>query len=219
MIKKRVRLIAVLMVLLTVLYALCACTAPDPDAYPDEDGRDTDGELNIQNGGKQDIIFDYIHQSFRDANAELVNKTETDSVYISDRVTYDGYDEWERASICAKGKTSFELKEPLINDWSDYDALSVAVYSDKATDTTVMLCFSSPNVNNTAIDPYICFTISVSFTGWKVFNFSISEAFSEYSPDISNIVKCNYVTSGWDLTCSSENVLYFGYMYLYKEAV
>lgn len=219
MIKTRVRLIAMLMTLLTVFYAFSACKKPDPDIDPDEEDNEMENYyLKIEKGEvTQETLFDYSDQGFRDANAALFAKTENDAVHVSEVVVYDGYDEWEYASICAEGKTSFELKAPLINDWRDYDKLSVAVYSAKATNTTVMLYFSSPNVNNTKMDPYIRFPIVVDFAGWQVLEFDIQGALSNYSPNISNIVKCNYATSGWDLTCSSENVLYFGYMYLLKQ--
>ena len=215
-----IRLIAMLMLLLTVFYAFGACGNPDLGVDPDGEDDVGDGLLKPEKGGMtQDVLFDYSKQSFRDANPELLTKTEQDDVHLSEIVVYDGYDEWERASVCAKGKTSFELNSPLINDWSDYDTLSVAVYSVKATNTTVMLCFSSPDVNDTDTEPHIRFRIVVDFVGWQVLEFNIRDAFSSYSPDMSNIVKCNYLTSGWELTCSSENVLYFGYMHLLKEDV
>ena len=216
--KRNIRLIAMLMVLLTVFYAFSACGSPDLGVDPDGGDNVGNNLFKPEKGGMtQDVLFDYSKQSFRDANAELLTKTEQDDVHLSEIVVYDGYDEWERASVCARGKTSFELNSPLINDWSDYDMLSVAVYSVNATNTTVMLCFSSPNVNDTDMEPHIRFQIVVDFVGWQVLEFNIRDAFSSCSPDISNIVKCSYATSGWELTCSSENVLYFGYMHLLKE--
>lgn len=219
MVKKRVRLIAMLMALISVLYTFSACRKPNPDIEPDEEENSMDNyHLKIEKAGMtQDTLFDYSKQSFRDANAELFDKTEKEPVHLSEMIAYDGYDEWECASICAKGKTKFEIKAPLISDWRDYDTFSVAVYSAKATNTTVMLYFSSPNVNNTTMDPYIRFPIVVDFAGWQVLEFSIQGALGNYDPDISNIVKCNYATSGWDLTCSPQNELYFGYMYLLKQ--
>lgn len=218
MIKKRIRIIAALMALIMVFYAFNACKKPDIE--PENGGEDEMENYYLKLKKEwvtSEKLFDYSTQSFREANSSLFNKTESDSVHISELITYDGYDEWEQASICARGKTSFEIKAPLINNWNDYDTLSVAVYSEKATNTTVMLYFSSPNVNDTKMDPYIRFPIVVDFAGWQVIEFSIQDALSNYSPNLSNIVKCNYATSGWDLTCSSENVLYFGYMYLLQQ--
>ncbi len=218
MIKKHIRLIAAVMVICTILSALTACKPKNSKPDDKEEIDMNNYYLRLQKGAiTQDAVFDYSAESFKNANAALFDKTEQDAVYISDTITYDGYDEWEQASICAKGKTHFELKAPLINDWSGYDTLSIAVYSAKSTKTSVMLYFSSPNVADTDMDPYIRFPITVDWTGWKILEFELEAALSNYSPNISNIVKCNYTTSGWDLTCSSENLLYFGYMYLLKQ--
>ncbi len=222
-IKKSIRRIAFIMAICTVVSALASCKPKkgpgnDDDNKNGDDEMDKDYYLRIEKKEPQmDILFDYTDPGFRKANGGIVDNTDTSKPYINERVVYSSGDLSEDASLCVSGKKNFELKSPKISDWSGYDTLSVAVYSGKATNTTVMLYFSSPNIASTAMDPYVSFTINVDWSGWKVLEFSIADAGGNYSPDLQNIVRFNYATSGWGLTCSDENYLCFGYMYLSKQ--
>ena len=107
----------------------------------------------------------------------------------------------------------------LVSDWSEYDALSLWVYSHKACGGLVQIRFSSPNVAGTSMDPYFRAQFEIDWEGWKEITILIEDMKGNYSPDYNNVVKINFDNSGWEMADNQAHggELNFGYMYLVKQ--
>ncbi len=109
----------------------------------------------------------------------------------------------------------------LVNNWSEYDAITMWIYSHKACGGKIQIRFSSPNTAGTSMDPYFRTLIDLDWEGWKEITVPIESMKGNYSPDLNNVVKICFDNKGWEMDSDPNNrahggELNFGYMYLVK---
>ncbi len=198
----------------TLLPSLSGCSKKD-----NGDDEKEEGELPMSYYIKLEktedvrtIIFDFGDTYMMGGENSKYNE------YISTEYVYSENGFEDTASIrLTKKQDRITIKNPLETNWSSYTSLSFAIYSEKKTNTTAQLRFSNPPNGSSKMDPYIRHTFTVDWTGWKEFNVPISDMPGNYSPTTSNIVSLSFDASGWDLTCSDQNVLYLSSISLTKE--
>lgn len=204
--------VAILLAGATILPILTACgkqeLPPDTDDETKEEG-ETVEPYYISMEKKElvsDFPFEYDETKFLKANEKLKNNVNTDRLY-----------EDEYSSLKWVGSESISITNPSFTDWSSYDTLKFAIYSENKTDTTVQIRFNNPRKDaSTNMAPYYRQPIIINFTGWKVFEFKLTDMSSNYRPDWNDVISINLDCSGWELTPNANTVLYFSNLQLCK---
>jgi len=204
--------VALLLVGATLLPSLAACgkpaEPPENDGEQDQGGDEMESYyITLQNKELvSDVPFEFDGREFLSANPSLKDNVRTDVVY-----------ENEYSSFKWVGSSNLGFNTPGFTDWSGYDTIKFAIYSEKKTDSTIQIRFNNPRKEaSTNMAPYFRQPIIINFTGWKVFEFKLTDMSSNYSPDWNNIISVNFDCSGWDLVPDPNNVLYFSNFNLCK---
>ena len=105
-----------------------------------------------------------------------------------------------RWSHAAANKVAF-LDVPS-GDWSGYDAIEFWMYSDMDYSNSVRLLLYQGNA-------YYYKDISIDWSGWKKFKYSIPGDFgNERGPDITKIESIQIACSGWNMTVNPKCVIW-----------
>ncbi len=213
--KKRhwIRLTSALLLAATLLPTLASCGKKDePDE--DEELEELPMDYYIRLEKNEDLrtpIYDFSdNQMYTGVNNGV-------GTYISKKYVYDGEGFNDTTSIHITELNS-RIKNPLETDWSEYTHLVFAIYSEKATNTTVQLRFSNPANESGSMAAYFRYVISVDWTGWKEFSVDIASMPTNYNPTLNNVVDMTLDKSGWNLTSSPQNSLYLSNIYLSNES-
>lgn len=108
---------------------------------------------------------------------------------------------WEQA------KSASVTTEAIPHDWSAYNCISFALYSDKATGSNFVLVLRSETPESEAMD-YFIYRVSVDWTGWKRFEIPYTEmAIAGCPRGFSKIDSITMSADGWDCKPNPETVL------------
>ena len=99
-------------------------------------------------------------------------------------------------------------------DLSEYDALVMNIYSEKATGSTFTLCFNCPHNDSVGKTPYFKFEAAIDWVGWKQIVVNIGEMYNAYNADIRNIEGIRWNNDGWSNTPNKDTKIYFDSVYL-----
>lgn len=199
-----------LVLIAAMMLPLAAACKKDPgnQQIPEEPEQDPMGAQT-----KNDYVFkieeldstDVLLTDWKDASYSNTLKLDT-------QIKSDG----EPLSLCwqaTSGASSGSLK---ITDWTEYDAITLNLYSHNACNAVVQVRFSGPNVANTNMAPYYRFVLTVDWEGWKKITVNFNDLAGNYSPNLAALNTVNFDCSGWELSSNSNCILNFGYMYLSK---
>lgn len=151
---------------------------------------------------ESELLFDYERLSLQQSN-----------LMVSSNYVYAD----ESRSLNWIATSSRVLEVPLLADWSEYDTLKFAVYSENKTDSIVQLRFNNlRSTIETPMPPYFNRTLKIDFEGWKVFEIRFHELTGNYNPDWGAIASISFDCTGWGLEPNEKNVLYFSNIYLCK---
>ena len=185
-----------------------------PEIPPEEDPR-----------GDQEK-YDYVFK-IDDSESETSVLTDYNATFTKGTIDTEIKREREAVSFqwvaeYGSGSNGANISSVKINDWSEYDAISMWIYSHKACGGKIQVRFSSPNIAGTSMDPYFRILIDLDFVGWKEIIVPFDEMKGNYSPDINNIQQIHFDNSGWEMRDYPENRAYggllnFGYMRLVKQ--
>lgn len=100
-------------------------------------------------------------------------------------------------------------------DWTGYNAVDTWIYSEKATNATVMFLAMSPQSASGA--QYFWQKFTINWTGWKHIVFNLDELNINREPSYDNITTVRFCSGyGWNLVADPESDLYIGSLSLKK---
>lgn len=101
-------------------------------------------------------------------------------------------------------------------DWSDYNILEFDMYSSKATNSDFMVLAMCPSSALGAC--YYYKKLTISWTGWKHFQFNLEELDVSRTPSFENITSVRFCSGGgWNLVANPESDLYISSLKLIKK--
>ncbi len=209
---KFVRLISFLLLIATLIPAISAC-GKKKDDDPEEEELGADHYIKLVNNElNREALVDF-------NNTQITNNNPGLNSYISTEHVYDGDGFLDEKSLYfEKSNGPTTIKKILVNDWSDFTHITVAIYSEKATNTKFQFRFSTLGTpSSSGVAPYVRTPITVNWTGWKVFEFEIAAISHHYDPDLTRVQSVTIDYSGWDLNFSENNSLYISSIYLTKK--
>ena len=166
------RMVAIMLTGSILLPVLTACGNTQPNT-PNDNGEDEEpmDTYHIKLQEKEliaDTAVNYDNIYFQKPNSALQGN-------ISTTYTYEDED----ASLKWIASSGLSIQTPEIADWSSYNTLKFAIYSEKATNTSVQIRFNNPRTSaETNMAPYYRYPILINFTGWKFFELKLSEMIS-----------------------------------------
>ncbi len=196
---------SILLCAITVCTPLTACTKNDPpdndEIYEDPEymkGHDKRLTYELQNDESEAV---YIVRSgditdYKDLGLPIDSEITRDSADLSAK--------WENQHQ----KTSVKLKNPH-TDITEYDLISLWIYSEKNTGSKMQLCINcQPSTQTTGKTAYKRHEITVNWTGWKRIDLKLSEFSDGYGADFSQVSSIVLNASGWSMTPNPETVIY-----------
>ncbi|MDY3304926.1 MAG: hypothetical protein SOW78_11765, partial [Clostridia bacterium] len=101
-------------------------------------------------------------------------------------------------------------------DWSEYNILDFEIYSEKATNADFMVLVMCPP---SALGPsYFYKKLTISWTGWKHFQFNLEELDVSRSPSLENVTSVRFCFGvGWNLVANPESDLYISSLKIIKK--
>ncbi len=101
-------------------------------------------------------------------------------------------------------------------DWSEYTILDFEIYSEKATNADFMVLVMCPP---SALGPsYFYKKLTISWTGWKHFQFNLEELDVSRSPSLENVTSVRFCFGvGWNLVANPESDLYISSLKIIKK--
>ena len=194
--------IFIVLVMLMITFMSTSCVISDVDNLV-EDNRD-----------REENDFFYIKEySVSDV---LLNYDDLETVHLNPELSDTVYYENELKSLRWIGSSSITINSPMISNWTEYDTLKFAVYSENKTNTAVQLRFNNNNSKNTPMAPYFRYLLKIDFTGWKIFEIRLYEMSGNYNANWNAITSVSFDCKGWGLEPNEKNILYFGNFYLCK---
>ena len=205
-------MLSILLIACMLLPTLASCTRTPPEAPEIEEEEELDPRGDQS---KYDYVFKVDTSGSR---KDLL--TDYNTSYTKGSIDYSLTQEGEERSFKwhangPNGNSGAYINTVLINDWTEYDAITLWIHSSKASGGMAQVRFSTPNVAGTNMNPYFRFQFNVDWTGWKEFTVNLNDLKSNYSPDIKSIQQIVFDCNGWDMP-AADSVLNFGYMYLIK---
>ncbi len=104
---------------------------------------------------------------------------------------------------------------PHVDDITDYEFISLWIYSEKATGSKMQFCINcQPSTSSPGKTAYKRHEIAVTWTGWKRVDLKLSEFSDGYGADFSQVSSMRINCTGWSMTPDPNTVLYIDSIFL-----
>ena len=155
---------------------------------------------------------------FAAAQATVLSNCDAADEWAGGTVVTEGMKEGAGAIRWAHGDSQQLRLQQVPADWSQYTTLAFWLRSDEATAAEFMLIIGSENDETEGMD-YYSTEIKVDFTGWKQFEYILSEELGQARrpQGWGEVTGLYFTASGWDNTPDPNTVVYLDHMRLLKE--